>query len=127
MKRMLKRSREAEWVVKGNDPVQVGSDFRYIPVPGHTAGSMVILYKETYLFTGDHLWWDRERKSLDVPSVLVWDAERLSQSTKRLLDFSFEWVLPGHGERTRFSSKHMKIELEQLIKNLSVPPQKKSS
>ena len=118
---------EAEWVVKGNDPVQIGSDFQGIPVPGHTAGSMALLYKEKYLFTGDHLWWDRDTKSLDVPSVLVWDAERLSQSTKRLLGFSFQWVLPGHGERIRFLPNQMHIELEQLIRNRSVCHQKDRS
>ena len=118
---------EAEWVVKGHDSLHIGSDFQGIPVPGHTAGSMALLFRDTYLFTGDHLWWDRDTKHLDVPSVLVWDAERLAQSTKRLLDFSFEWVLPGHGERIRLLSGHMRRELEQLISNLSVRHRKRSS
>ena len=110
---------EAEWVVKGKDPVPIGEDFQCIHVPGHTAGSMALLYKERYLFTGDHLWWDRDTKSLDVPSVLVWNAERLFHSTKRLLEFSFEWILPGHGERVRLLPNPMQIELEQLVNNLS--------
>ena len=118
---------EAEWVVKGHDPLPIGSDFQCIPVPGHTAGSMALLFKDTYLFTGDHLWWDRDIKNLDVPAVLFWNAERLAQSTKRLLDFSFEWVLPGHGERIRLLPEHMQTELGQLVKKLSVRHQKRSS
>ena len=47
------------------------SSFELIPVPGHTAGSMALLYNRRFLFTGDHLWWDPETM-LDAPRRLVW-------------------------------------------------------
>ncbi len=46
---------ESEWIVEGQEIIQAAPDFQIIPVPGHTAGSLALLYKETYLFTGDHL------------------------------------------------------------------------
>ncbi|GJL52212.1 MAG: MBL fold metallo-hydrolase [Nitrospirales bacterium] len=106
---------DAEWIVKGNDVVQASPVFQLIPVPGHTAGSLALLYKEKFLFTGDHLWWDREKEELGMPSRLVWNAEQLLQSTQRLLDFSFEWVLPGHGDRIQLSPERMRRALTKLL------------
>ena len=111
---------DAEWVVKGYDRVQVAPEFQVIPVPGHTSGSMALLYRDLFLFTGDHLWWDRDTKSLDMPSVLVWDKKRLLQSTQHLLECSFKWVLPGHGDRIRLSPLQMKIELDRLLQRRGV-------
>ncbi|GJL54053.1 MAG: MBL fold metallo-hydrolase [Nitrospirales bacterium] len=106
---------DAEWIITGKDVVQANADFQLIPVPGHTDGSLALLYHEKFLFTGDHLWWDREQEMLGMPSRLVWNAEQLLQSTRRLLDFSFEWVLPGHGARIQLSSAKMQEEVKRLI------------
>ena len=38
---------ESEWIVKGYEVIQVSPDFQIIPVPGHTAGSLALLYKRT--------------------------------------------------------------------------------
>ena len=108
---------EAEWIVNGHDVIQVPPDFQIIPVPGHTAGSLALLYKEKYLFTGDHLWWDREEEALGMPSRLVWNAQHLLESTQHLCKFSFEWVLPGHGDRIQLSPTQMRGELMRLIEN----------
>src|SRR5438105_6757460 len=40
----------AEWIIEGMDPVVVGPEFRIIPVPGHTQGSIALLYGYRYLF-----------------------------------------------------------------------------
>ena len=53
---------DAEWIIEGADSIQVMPQFQIIPVPGHTAGSMALLYKQRFLFTGDHLWWDSRRR-----------------------------------------------------------------
>ena len=37
-----------------------------MPVPGHTRGSVAILYREHALFTGDHLWYEPELGQLDA-------------------------------------------------------------
>jgi len=109
----------AEWIVSGSDPVPVAPGFYLIPVPGHTPGSMALLYNNRYLFTGDHLWWDRESRTLQAPSVHVWSDEALHRSTQLLLEFSFEWVLPGHGDRIRLPGPEMKATLHRLLKRWS--------
>ena len=108
----------AEWIVEEDFPIQVGPDFHMIPVPGHTPGSMALLYKQKFLFTGDHLWWDRDTKSLEVPSVYVWNENQLTRSTERLLEFQFEWVLPGHGNRIRLPCSQIQIQLRRLLQGL---------
>ncbi len=111
---------ESEWIVKGNDLVQADQDFQVIPVPGHTEGSLALLYKKKFLFTGDHLWWESGKERLGMPSRLVWNAPQLVQSTQRLLGFSFEWILPGHGDRIRLSSSQMQRELKKLLEKRQV-------
>ena len=106
---------DAEWVIDGLEAVQAEPGFVFIPVPGHTAGSMVLLFKDQFLFSGDHLWWDRDLQQLGTPERLVWDNGQLEQSVRKLLHHSFEWVLPGHGERIHLDHLTMKNAVDQLI------------
>src|SRR5215813_5390486 len=53
-----------ERVIRGGDAVDPDEDFTVIPVPGHTRGHMVLLYKKRFLFTGDHLAWSPNRNTL---------------------------------------------------------------
>ncbi len=106
---------DAEWIIASTEPVQAAPEFLLIPVPGHTAGSMALLYQDRYLFTGDHLWWDRETQHLQVPSVLVQDHQALRVSTRRLLDYPFEWILPGHGDRIHLPRTKLKEEIRGLL------------
>jgi len=105
----------AEWVIEGEEAVQAASEFMFLPVPGHTAGSMALMYQNRFLFSGDHLWWDRDFQALGTPESLVWDEARLEQSVRKLLDYSFEWVLPGHGQRIHLKPGDMKSAVEQLL------------
>ena len=107
---------EAEWIIDGRGPVSVSKQFQIIPVPGHTSGSMALLYDDRYLFTGDHLWWDRDCNRLDIPQVYVWNQHDLEQSTQRLLNVQFEWVLPGHGDRINLPANEMRVQLERLVR-----------
>lgn len=87
-----------EQVVEGTEPVQLDEDLLAIPVPGHTRGHMVLLYREKYLFTGDHLAWSPRRKTLTAYRSACWYSWPVqTESMRRLLDYRFEWVLPGHG------------------------------
>src|SRR5262245_14808241 len=52
---------DAEVVLDGGEPVQLAPEFLAIPTPGHTEGHCVLLFQGRYLFTGDHLAWDRHR------------------------------------------------------------------
>jgi glyoxylase-like metal-dependent hydrolase (beta-lactamase superfamily II)/ferredoxin len=105
----------AEWIIEGDDSLQVMPQFLIIPVPGHTAGSMALLYKNRFLFTGDHLWWDSAQKRLSAPSQLVWRKHVLVNSIQKLLDYSFEWVLAGHGDRTHLPAHEMRAQLQALV------------
>lgn len=106
---------DAEWIIDGEDVVPAKPEFVCIPVPGHTAGSMVLLYKNRFFFSGDHLWWDRDLQQLATPENLVWDGVQLERSVRKLLNYSFEWVLPGHGERIHLHRRDMKHAVDQLI------------
>ncbi|NOT23543.1 MAG: MBL fold metallo-hydrolase [Nitrospiraceae bacterium] len=105
---------DAEWVIEGSDSREIMPQFVIIPVPGHTAGSMALLYKNRFLFTGDHLWWDSVQKRLGAPSRLVWRKHVLADSIKRLLDHPFEWVLAGHGDRICLPAEEMRAQLQAL-------------
>lgn len=106
---------DAERVIDGNRAVPVGSEFVCLPVPGHTAGSMALLYKNRFLFSGDHLWWNRTLHQLGTPKNLVWDDAQLEQSVRSLLNHPFEWVLPGHGQRIHLPHCDMKQAIAGLI------------
>lgn len=105
----------AEWVVDGEASIQIGSEFQCIPVPGHTAGSMALRYREKFLFTGDHLWWSPHTQSLDAPTRLVWRKWALIESLQKLLEYPCEWILAGHGDRVRFSREEMQAHLRALV------------
>jgi glyoxylase-like metal-dependent hydrolase (beta-lactamase superfamily II)/ferredoxin len=107
---------DAEWIIEGSGPVEFKPEFLIIPVPGHTRGSMALLYGNRYLFTGDHMGWDREVNGLRLATVYVWDEPTLRRSTERLLDYTFEWVLPGHSDRMGLPADRMKEELRLLLK-----------
>jgi glyoxylase-like metal-dependent hydrolase (beta-lactamase superfamily II) len=106
---------DAEWIIDGENACQAKPELVFIPVPGHTAGSMSLLYNNRFLFSGDHLWWDRDLQQLGTPETLVWDDAQLEESVRTLLNYSFEWVLPGHGERLHLQRHDMKDAIEKLI------------
>lgn len=105
----------AEQIIEGEETSRIGSDFQIIPVPGHTAGSMALLYRETFLFTGDHLWWSPHAKSLEAPTRLIWNRAALLDSLSKLLEYRFEWVLAGHGDRVHLSVEDMHGQVQTLV------------
>jgi glyoxylase-like metal-dependent hydrolase (beta-lactamase superfamily II)/ferredoxin len=106
---------DAEWVLDGGEAVLLAPDVRAIPVPGHTPGSQALLYRDEYLFTGDHLWWEPDHNALAAPRQLVWDHDELLRSIETLLRYRFRWVLAGHGGRICLSVDDMQIQLRQLL------------
>lgn len=105
-----------ERIVEGNEPYRIDDDLLAIPVPGHTRGSMVLLYGDTYLFTGDHLAWSPRRNTLTAFRDACWYSWReQTRSMARLLDYSFEWVIPGHGRIHHDSREEMKRHLEGCV------------
>jgi glyoxylase-like metal-dependent hydrolase (beta-lactamase superfamily II) len=87
-----------ERVLEGEMEVRLDDDLIAIPVPGHTRGSMVLLYRGKFLFTGDHLAWSPVRETLTAFRSACWYSwTEQTRSMERLLAYDFEWVLPGHG------------------------------
>jgi glyoxylase-like metal-dependent hydrolase (beta-lactamase superfamily II)/ferredoxin len=106
----------AEQLIEGDDPVELGDELLVVPVPGHTRGHAVLLYRNRYLFTGDHLAWSDERDGLVAFRSVAWYSwPEQTQSMKRLLAFDFEWVLPGHGRRGRQPANLMREKLVNCI------------
>jgi glyoxylase-like metal-dependent hydrolase (beta-lactamase superfamily II)/ferredoxin len=112
------RSRTAsiEWKPEGLDPIQIEPDLLMIPTPGHTKGHSVFLYREKFLFTGDHLAWDVDDDTLYAFRNACWYSwtEQI-KSMERLLAYSFEWVLPGHGRPIRLTKSAMHEHLERCV------------
>ena len=107
---------DAEIVLKGDEPTELAPGFLAIPTSGHTKGHCVLLFDRRFLFTGDHLAWDRQEKQLEAYEDYCWYSwPRQVESMERLAGFDFEWVLPGHGERVHFPQRRMKDELARLI------------
>jgi glyoxylase-like metal-dependent hydrolase (beta-lactamase superfamily II)/ferredoxin len=100
----------------GNEPVQLDEDLLMIPTPGHTKGHAVFLYRDTFLFTGDHLAWSPDRGHLYAFRSACWYSWAAQiESMERLLDYRFEWVLPGHGRPIHLPAKEMHASLEQCV------------
>jgi len=104
----------------GLDPVQLdndlGRDLLMIPTPGHTKGHAVYLYRDTFLFTGDHLAWSPDRGHLYAFRSACWYSwpEQI-KSMERLLDYRFQWVLPGHGRPVNLPAAEMRASLERCV------------
>jgi glyoxylase-like metal-dependent hydrolase (beta-lactamase superfamily II) len=80
---------------------------------------MVLLYRNKFLFTGDHLWWSPERQGLAASRSYCWYSwEEQKESVERLLSYRFEWVLPGHGRRHQASATEMHQLLEQCVNRM---------
>jgi len=105
----------AEQLLEGEAPAFLDRDLLAIPVPGHTRGHVVLLYRNKYLFTGDHLAGSngggdlmsganasptgRSHQLTAFRDVAWYSWREQTESMKRLLEFRFEWVLSGHGLR----------------------------
>ena len=110
------RTSAVELQPSGSDPVALDDDLLMIPTRGHTRGHAVFLDRENYLFTGDHLAWSESRGHLYAFRSACWYSwpEQI-RSMERLLDYRFEWVLPGHGRPVHLDSASMHASLEQCV------------
>jgi glyoxylase-like metal-dependent hydrolase (beta-lactamase superfamily II)/ferredoxin len=105
---------DAEIVVDGDDAIAFG-DVTVIPTPGHTRGHCA-LHHGTYLFSGDHLAWDRDARALTAhPDVCWYDWRSQLRSVEKLLAYDVEWLLPGHGERVRLDAPAMRDAMRAVV------------
>jgi glyoxylase-like metal-dependent hydrolase (beta-lactamase superfamily II)/ferredoxin len=110
----------AEMVLDGEGPWELAPEFLAIATPGHTRGHCVLLHQERFLFTGDHLDWDRDTQHLSASRDYCWFSwEQQTASMKTLAEFRFEWVLPGHGQRVHLPADQMRQEMQRLTRLMS--------
>ncbi|OCQ99450.1 MBL fold metallo-hydrolase [Nostoc sp. MBR 210] len=116
-------TRNVEIQLTGLEPFALTSDILIIPVPGHTKGHTVLLYKNQFLFTGDHLAWSETRHQLAAFRDHCWYSwSEQIKSMRNLANYTFEWILPGHGRRfhtdvaTMNQQMHKCIELMESLK-----------
>ncbi len=108
--------RDVEIPIEGDDPIALAPDVTLIPTPGHTRGSVCLLYDNKFLFTGDHLAWSPAMGQIQAfRRYCQYDWGELARSVERLTEFRFEWMLPGHGYRCRFDAEAMKGELARCL------------
>jgi glyoxylase-like metal-dependent hydrolase (beta-lactamase superfamily II)/ferredoxin len=105
-----------EKVLEGEAEISIDRDIVAIPTPGHTRGHVVFLYKQKFMFTGDHLAWSPARETLTAfPSVAWYSWSEQTRSMAKLANYDFEWVLPGHGDLHHDSAANMRYHLRSCI------------
>jgi glyoxylase-like metal-dependent hydrolase (beta-lactamase superfamily II)/ferredoxin len=110
---------DAEVVLDGFDEMELAPGFTAIPTPGHTVGHCVLLFDERFLFTGDHLYFDRHQQHLAAFPDHCWHSwPQQIESMKRLTGYQFEWVLPGHGQRVHLDASEMQRQLAALVERM---------
>jgi glyoxylase-like metal-dependent hydrolase (beta-lactamase superfamily II)/ferredoxin len=102
-------------VVLEDEPREIAKGLLAIPVPGHTRGSCVLLVDDTWLFTGDHLWAGDDKELQMGRSVCWYSWPEQKKSLRRLLDYQFEHVLPGHGRSVKLPAAEMRRKVAALI------------
>lgn len=108
--------RDVAELVTGEMTFELDHDLTIIPVPGHTRGSTCLLYRNQFLFTGDHLWWNVDAETLRAGRSVCWyDWQRQTESMARLTEHRFEWILPGHGRRRHLPHAQMAHHLDDCI------------
>ncbi|NES76265.1 MULTISPECIES: MBL fold metallo-hydrolase [Okeania] len=99
----------------GTEPFSLSPDLLIIPVPGHSKGHTVLLYGK-FLFTGDHLAWSSRLNQLYAfRRYCGYSWSEQIKSMGKLIPYSFEWVLPGHGHRYYADTKTMEQQLQKCI------------
>jgi len=107
---------EAEITLEGKEVYNLDEDIKVIPQSGHTKGHTVLLYKDYFLFSGDNLSYSSEYKTLTAFKDFCWyDWKTQLISLKRLLNFEFDYILPGHGGSFKSDKQGMKKMLKNCL------------
>ncbi|KAL4564140.1 hypothetical protein LXL04_028192 [Taraxacum kok-saghyz] len=91
---------DVEMKLDGCGPWSLNDDIQLIHTPGHTEGSVCLLYKPLkVLFTGDHLAIEEDSELSLSEEYNFYSVPVQLESVAKLLEVDFEWMLPGHGRR----------------------------
>ena len=111
----------AEVILDGEGPWELALGFLAIPTPGRTKGHCVLLFHNRFLFTGDHLDWDRDEQQLAASEAYCWYSwPQQAESMEQLAEYRFEWVLPGHGQKVHLPVDEMRHHMRRLVKAMRV-------
>jgi len=109
-------TQEVELPLEGTEPYALATDLLIIPVPGHSPGHTVLLHKNQFLFTGDHLAWSAGANRLvGFRRYCFYSWTEQIQSMHKLLDYDFEWILPGHGRRHHATVEELHQQITDCI------------
>ena len=107
---------EAEILIEHNHDEQLTDDLLIISVPGHSHGDLALLYREKFLFSGDHLAYSPELKNLYAFKGYNWNSWEVQiQSVSKLANYNWSWLLPGHGRRAHASPEQMKLNIKKCV------------
>ncbi len=111
-----KKITTADIILRGEEEFILDDEVTIIPVPGHTKGHTVLLYKNKYLFTGDHLAYKAKADYLYMFENFCWyDWNKQLQSLKKLLDYDFSHVYAGHGGSYIGSVQRVKEKIQSFL------------
>lgn len=116
---------DVEHQLTGYQPVELLPQLWIIPVPGHTRGNTVMLYRNRYLFSGDHLFHSPTLGHLAADRLHNWWSwPKQIESMRQLKDYEFEWVLPGHqGGGYHAPAASIRTQMDQCIEWMeAIPP-----
>ncbi|TYK50864.1 MBL fold metallo-hydrolase [Actinomadura decatromicini] len=107
---------DADQVIRGLEPLEIAEGVIVHPLPGHTEGSVLYVVDDRFCFSGDSFYWSRTTADVEVAETVTWySIEELAASLTRTVDrLSFEWLLPGHGDRKRLPVGEMRRRLHGL-------------
>jgi ferredoxin len=109
-------TKDVEIQLTGTDIFELSANLLIIPVPGHSKGHTVLLYKNKYIFTGDHLAWSEKLQQLVAFRDFCWYSfSEQIKSMQTLTNYTFEWVLPGHGRRYHADGKTMGQQMQKCL------------
>ena len=109
-------------LIEGEAEREIVPDLVAIPVPGHTRGSVVYLFEDRVLFSGDSLAWSMRAQDLVAFREACWYSwSVLTASLAKLVSCRFEWLLPGHGWPAHRDPAEMKERLQALVARMGGP------
>ncbi len=112
-----KKITTADIILRGQEDFMLDDDVTIIPVVGHTKGHTVLLYKNTYLFTGDHLAHKAKGDYLYMFENFCWyDWNKQLQSLQKLLSYDFSHVYAGHGGSFEGTIQSVKEKIQNFLK-----------
>ena len=72
-------------------------DLQVIHTPGHTEGSICLLRQNEAMFVGDAMKTDSKGRPRLPSGAMTANMEQAKESLKKISDYSYEALLPGHG------------------------------